>query len=210
MKTVLLMAASAVILLAGFPVDVCGEDNKSKPESARPLTDHELDEEYARAVVLLSAGQFDEAAKTVAAMRRQQPGEPRLIHLERKIQLAREEATREHPAASFQQRLSRIIIPAANFREAEARDIIQWLQVESADRAPDGKPVNFVWLVPSGVELPKVTLNLRQLPLLDLVRYVTMMTGLKYRLEPHALVIYQPDSAAATQPARQGDDVRPQ
>ncbi len=64
--------------------------------------------------------------------------------------------------------------------------------------------------MPSGVELPKVTLNLRQLPLLDLVRYVTMMTGLKYRLEPHALVIYQPDSAAATQPARQGDDVRPQ
>jgi type II secretory pathway component GspD/PulD (secretin) len=44
-------------------------------------------------------------------------------------------------------------------------------------------------------ESQKVTLNLRSVPLADVLKYVTESAGLRYRVDPHAVVIYQPPPA---------------
>ena len=44
----------------------------------------------------------------------------------------------------------------------------------------------------AGNKAAKVTLNLHSIPLGDVLKYVTESAGLRYRVDPHAIVIYKP------------------
>ena len=79
------------------------------------------------------------------------------------------------------------------FRAASPQDVIDYLRHESGKFAADKTEVNFVWQVPDSVQLPPITLSLKNIPLSDVLRYVTQLTGLRYRVEPYAVVIYKPD-----------------
>jgi hypothetical protein len=71
----------------------------------------------------------------------------------------------------------------------------------SAEHSPDKRPVSFVLSLPPGATVRQVTLSLRQVPLLDALRYTTSIVGLEFRVEPHAVVIYKPQPAAPRPPA---------
>ena len=73
-------------------------------------------------------------------------------------------------------------IPEGNFREATPRDVVEYLSAEARKLSPDKTQINFVWLVPEEVELKPVTMQLRSVPLADVLNYVTQQAGLKYRL----------------------------
>ncbi|MGD1020295.1 MAG: STN domain-containing protein, partial [Verrucomicrobiia bacterium] len=92
--------------------------------------------------------------------------------------------------------LDEIIIPEVNFRGAGAADAIEVLQTESQKILGADNPINFVWQAPESFKIAKVTLDLRHVPLADVLKYVTESAGLRYRVDPYAVVIYQAPLAA--------------
>jgi general secretion pathway protein D len=95
--------------------------------------------------------------------------------------------------------LETIIIPEVNVRGAGVADVIEFLQTESQKVSGAENPINFVWQAPSNLKTAKVTLNLRNVPLADALKYVTEGVGLRYRVDAHAVVIYQPTPAMPTE-----------
>ncbi len=113
----------------------------------------------------------------------------------------------EHPSSYLRQiqnarlameaPLRNMIVPKVEFREATLSDVLGFLHQISGELAADKKPLSFVFQAPPGAVLPTVTLNLNNVPMLDLVRYITAAAGLTYKVEPHAVVIYKPQPPPA-------------
>ena len=169
------------------------------------LTEDQLGELYIKAFTRLSVGQYDAADEAARQLRTQLPNEPKVIQLQRQIELARKGGARAQADHQLEQQLAQIIVPKVDFRQADPAAVIDWLRAESAKLTADKAPVNLVWMVPVGTKLPPVTLNLENIPLLDLLRYTTQAARLKLRVEQHAAVISLPPPAAAPKP-----DVQPQ
>ena len=158
----------------------------------------ELDDMYAKTLILLSIGEYDEAALACQALIRESGNQPRLIQLQRKIELEREASEQGKSQRNRENELKRLIIREVNFQRAAPASVIEWLRSESAKLTADKVPLNFVWMVPEDTKLKPVTLTLKQVPLLDVVRYATQAAGLKYRVEPHAIVIFKNEPATAS------------
>jgi len=99
------------------------------------------------------------------------------------------------------QRLEKIIIPELNVREASLSDFITLLEEKTFQAS--GKNFNCVVQAPSDV---KVTMNLKNVSLTDVLQYATHAVGLAYRIEPHAVLIYKPESP---QPSPAGKNAKP-
>lgn len=118
--------------------------------------------------------------------------------------------------AEIQKKLNEIIIPEINFREAVISDVITFLSDESRrlDK-PTGVGVNIVLgaVAPAPAPAPapgvegepaapavdltgvrKITLSLRNVPLIDALRYVTQLAGMKFRVEPSAVLVLPLDA----------------
>jgi general secretion pathway protein D len=115
--------------------------------------------------------------------------------------------------AEITKKLNDIIIPEINYREAVVSDVITFLSEESRRLDPDKQGVNIVLSsgisapttpppstpAPSaegqpptpaeGVEGRKITLSLRNVPLIDALRYVTTLADLKYRVDSSAVIV---------------------
>jgi general secretion pathway protein D len=120
--------------------------------------------------------------------------------------------------AAITEKLNKIIIPEINYREAVVSDVITFLSEESRRLDPDKAGVNIVLsggisapppaptpttpptaaggtepqpTTPSGGELEgrKITLSLREVPLIDALKYVTTLAELKYRIESSAVIV---------------------
>ncbi|MBN1672958.1 MAG: von Willebrand factor type A domain-containing protein [Kiritimatiellae bacterium] len=99
----------------------------------------------------------------------------------------------------LRERLDNIIIPSFEFRQANVHDVIEFLQKSSQmydpEPDPEKKGVNFVLNLnlPGGeapmVDVPHVTLALNRISLLDAVKYITEVTGLKYKIEENVIQI---------------------
>ncbi|MBM4154482.1 MAG: type II and III secretion system protein [Lentisphaerae bacterium] len=81
-----------------------------------------------------------------------------------------------------------LVIPQIEFREASIKDVVAFLVERSHQLDPAKDGVNIV-LDLQGAEPPLLTLALRNVPLGDALRYVTMLTGLELKYEPLAVVI---------------------
>ena len=115
-------------------------------------------------------------------------------------------------------KLNDIIIPEINYREAVVSDVITFLSEESRRLDPEKAGVNIVLSsgvsAPSpsaaaapappgggtegqgtspsgseGVEGRKITLSLRNVPLIDALKYVTTLAELKYRVDSSAVIV---------------------
>lgn len=110
------------------------------------------------------------------------------------------------PAAAFspQWKLRHLVVPAVNFRDADPRRVVEYLQYQSGQLSTDKEPLNIVWLTPATDRLPRITLNLTDIPLGEALKYVTRAAGLRYRVDAHAVVIERRPRAAAGEhaPAR--------
>ncbi|MCX6907562.1 MAG: hypothetical protein NTY01_05910 [Verrucomicrobia bacterium] len=92
--------------------------------------------------------------------------------------------------------LQKLIVPKVEFREASLSDVLSFLHKISGELAADKKPISFVFHAPPGTTITPVTLSLNNVPMLDLLRYVTATTGLAYKIEPHAVLIFKPQPPA--------------
>lgn len=155
-----------------------------------PLTDKQ-------AVILLErTGRYDEAEARCMQMLQRNANDPDAKRLLAEIEAAKHNP---HPSATLRETLDEIIISEINFRGAGVAEVIDFLRAESQKVTGTDNAINFVWEAPETVKTAKVTLNLRQVPLADVLKYVTESAGLRYRVDPHAVVVYQPPPAAPTE-----------
>jgi len=96
-------------------------------------------------------------------------------------------------APTVQQKLEKIIFPTVSFQNATIQQALEYLRVKSRDldtisEAPAQKGVSFVVKMGGATPVP-ISLDLKNVPLIDALRYCTELAGMKYRVEAHAVMI---------------------
>ena len=99
---------------------------------------------------------------------------------------AKRQARENEPAVLLGKKLGNIILPAVNFREAALVDVVAYLEEETKSE------INFVIQIPATEKVLPVTLSLRNVSVADVLKYLTELTKLAYRVDAHAVVIYKP------------------
>lgn len=112
------------------------------------------------------------------------------------------------PVELLTEKLNRIVIPSIEFRCAALQDAVNFLVESSIAADPDGVGVNMIlkpptqqkqaaqpedpfsgnWAFPS-FDTPTITLNLRQVPLLEAVSIVAKVAGYEYHIDEHGVVV---------------------
>lgn len=150
---------------------------------------------FMEAVLLRSQGFYAEAEGRLKRLAEWQPEQPTIRELLHDVQTKLK--LRDHdPVGAMKRKLAAITFPSVQFRDANPQDVIEFIRQEVGKLSPDKAEINFVWQIPSGVPIPTITLNLKNIPLPDVLTYVTQLTGLRYRVDAYAVVIYKPESAA--------------
>ncbi len=160
----------------------------------------EQEQMFMEAVMLKQQGFYGEAEVRLKKLAELQPDQPTVKQMLAEV---REKLKRREPDAAtlLKRKLSAIIVPDITFREAAVGDAIRFLGDECRRLSPDKSGVNLVWMAPEEMKSTKVTLQLRDIPMLDALQYVTDVAKLKYRIDPHAVVIYKPEPPAPVVPA---------
>lgn len=171
------------VLLSNAPL--FAEDAKAK------LSDEEIDELFQEAFMLASFGFYDEAKQRCQRILEQKPDQPTVKKLLASIQAKRSGGD---PGAELKRKLEAMIVPEVDFKKADPADAIESLRATSRKLSRDKAAVNFVWLVPAEEKLAPVTLHLEKVSMLDAIDYTARAAGLKYRVEPRAVVIFKPES----------------
>jgi hypothetical protein len=141
------------------------------------------------AAVLERMGHYDEAEARCLKLLEQNPNNQTVKQLLGEIE---DKKRHQNSSSGLRRQLEETIVPEVNVRDATAADVIDFLQTESEKLSGGKNPINFVWQAPEDAKAAKVTLNLRGVPLADVLKYVTESAGLRYRVDPYAIVIYKP------------------
>ncbi|SKA94465.1 general secretion pathway protein D [Prosthecobacter debontii] len=88
---------------------------------------------------------------------------------------------------AIQEKLRTLRISQIDFSGAALNEVMEYLRVRSRDLDPTGKGVDFVFSQSSDVSTPLISLNLRDVPIEEVLRYVTKIAGLTYRVEDYAV-----------------------
>ena len=159
------------------------------------LTDDKLDETLQAAVLLARMGLYDEAEERCKQILAQEPDQPAVKQLLNEIQQKRHE---HNLSGDLRRKLDETVIPEVSVQETPVIDVIGFLREQSQKLSSDKTPINLVWQAPEDAKATKVTLSLRKIPLADVLKYVTEIAGLRYRVDTHAVVIYKPLPAVPT------------
>jgi general secretion pathway protein D len=85
------------------------------------------------------------------------------------------------------QKLRTIIFPKVEFDAATLAEVVELLRVRSRDLDPEGRGISFVLSVPPEARDKQVSLNLLNVPMEELLRYVSEMCGVAYKVDEHAV-----------------------
>jgi hypothetical protein len=141
------------------------------------------------AILLARMGLYDEAEQQCNRILAQDPKQSTVKQLLDEIQ---EKKRLQGSATELRRKLDDTMIHELNVHDAPVTDVIEILRIESEKVSTDKTPINIVWQAPEGSKASKVTLNLHDVPLGDVLNYVTEGAGLRYRADAHAVVIYKP------------------
>ena len=144
------------------------------------------------AVLLRSQGFYTEAEGRLKQLAIWQPDQPTIRELLQNVQ-TKLKLQEQDPVGIMKRKLAAIYFPSVQFRDANPQDVIEFISHEVSKLPPEKADINFVWQIPTGVSVPPITLNLKNIPLTDVLNYVTQLTGLRYRVDAYAVVIYKPE-----------------
>jgi hypothetical protein len=94
----------------------------------------------------------------------------------------------------YTDKMQRIIFPSVQFHNVTTEQAIEFLRLKSkeldtSERDPAKKGVNIILKVGTTPSTAQISLDLHDVPLLEALRYVTELAGMKYKVEPYAVVI---------------------
>ena len=87
----------------------------------------------------------------------------------------------------LEKKLRTMIVARAEFNGATLEEAVEFLRVQSRNLDPKG--ISFVLNVDEATRQKPVSLNLQNVPMEELIRYVTQMSASAYRVEDNAIVI---------------------
>jgi len=100
-------------------------------------------------------------------------------------------STAKPGVALIQHKLDSIIIDKVHFNKADVGEVLQFLTVKSKELDPDKEGINFVLRVftptPENHVHREVSITLENVPLADLLDYVTQQTNLKWSIQDNAV-----------------------
>jgi beta-lactamase regulating signal transducer with metallopeptidase domain len=94
------------------------------------------------------------------------------------------------PEAMFKDRADKLIIPHIHFEEAGVIEAVRFLRATIAEAAPDAQGVNIVVKDFKQGNGPSITLDLRNIPLTEAVRYITELAGLDLDVSANAFYLH--------------------
>ncbi len=89
----------------------------------------------------------------------------------------------------LEKKLRNLRVPRAEFNGATLEETVEYLRVQARNLDPQGNGIGFVLNVDEATKQRPITLNLQDVPLEELVRYITQMSGAAFRTEDNAVVI---------------------
>ncbi|HSI65655.1 MAG TPA: hypothetical protein VLE43_21190, partial [Candidatus Saccharimonadia bacterium] len=100
-------------------------------------------------------------------------------------------------------KMSKLIFPSVQFQNTSLEEAIEFLRIKSRDydsteRDPSQKGVNLIIKPGAESSTAKITLDLKDVPMSEALRYITELGGMKYKVEPYAVVVV-PISDVATE-----------
>lgn len=103
----------------------------------------------------------------------------------------------------YTSKMNRIIFPRVQFQGASIEEAIEFLRIKSRDfdtveRDPSRKGINLIMKSGSTPYTAQISLDLKDVPMNEALRYVTELAGMKYKVEPFAVVVV-PLSDAGTE-----------
>ena len=88
---------------------------------------------------------------------------------------------------ALQERLAKIIVPQVNWTNAPPADCVSWLADESRRVDPNDEGVNFVLTDNAEHSGRPITLTLRNVPLIDIIKAISSQSGWAYQIDPDAV-----------------------
>jgi hypothetical protein len=143
-------------------------------------------EQLQRDVTLfLQGNQFDLAEARVKQSLLRDPNDPVALSLLKRVQDVRNEVM----GRALRQKMDGMVLEEVHFTGAPVSAVVEYLQDETKRFSENGAAVNIVLNVPQGIENSPVNLRLRNVPILEVLRYVCEATRLNFRVDQHAIVI---------------------
>lgn len=96
--------------------------------------------------------------------------------------------------AYYAQKMQSIIFPQVQFAGASVEEAVEFLRIKSRDydtveRDPTKRGVNLIIKPGAAPSTAQITLDLKDVPMAEALKYITELGGMKYKIEPFAVVV---------------------
>ena len=157
---------------------------------------------YDQAVKDFEAQKYVEAKAGFQKVLRSRPG-----YVYARNYLAKTESALKNPPPStdtLEKALAKIVVPKFTFEDAMLGDILRYLTQKSEELSGGKVVANFIYKgPPADRETKALTLNLANLPMTEVIRYVGLQTGTRFTYEKYAVVGTPVDQAVDKTPQAQ-------
>lgn len=94
----------------------------------------------------------------------------------------------------YAEKMQRIVFPAVQFQGASIEEAIEFMRIKSRDydtleRDPSRRGVNLILKAGAAPSTAQISLDLKDVPMVEALRYITELAGMKYKIEPYAVVV---------------------
>lgn len=94
----------------------------------------------------------------------------------------------------YTEKMQRIIFPTVQFQGASIDEAIEFLRIKSKDldtveRDPTKRGVNLILKPGAAPSTAMISLDLHDVPMVEALRYITELAGMKYKIEPYAVLV---------------------
>ncbi len=86
--------------------------------------------------------------------------------------------------------LKEIKIPQFSVEDVTVEDCLKFLKTQTAKLNPGGTSFNILFKCKKETKIKTVTMDMQNVPVLDLFYFVCMQAGLNYRIEEHAIIVW--------------------
>jgi general secretion pathway protein D len=108
------------------------------------------------------------------------------------------------PTIYLSQKMQKIVFPQVAFSGASIEEAVEFLRVKSKDldveeTDPARKGVNIILKAGDSPSTASISLDLKEVPMIEALRYVTELAGMKFKVEPFAVLIVPVSETTAEQ-----------
>lgn len=113
----------------------------------------------------------------------------------------------QEPTVYINRKMQELVFPQIQFSGASIEEAVEFLRVKSKDidvNEPDPakKGINIILKAGDAPITASISLDLRDVPMVEALRYVTELAGMKYKVEPYAVLIVPISDISDTQYTR--------